>query len=125
MNQYASIVMYAFLDFTIKDECIENGIEYKYNRREPIEGFVSYMRKLYDYETARPRRNYSPVISKAQLWSDAVKLRAEERLQKIEQARVAEKKQARKDLLAKIGLAALFLAMIGIIILEQYLKARS
>ena len=41
INKYASIVMYASLDFTINSECIENGITHKYHRREPIDGFIS------------------------------------------------------------------------------------
>ncbi|MDR1669004.1 MAG: hypothetical protein LBR76_03515 [Oscillospiraceae bacterium] len=46
-NPNARVIMYALLDWAIRDICAEYGIECSYSRKVPMEGFISYMRQQY------------------------------------------------------------------------------
>jgi len=46
-NKYSTVIMYAGLDCLIDMHCRRYKIAYKYHRREPISGFISYMRERY------------------------------------------------------------------------------
>jgi len=53
INKYSSAIIYAHSDGCINSERLKYGITFTYNRSEPVEGFVSFMRVLYEMENQR------------------------------------------------------------------------
>jgi hypothetical protein len=65
----AAVIMHAFLDNVIKNICAENSIVYLYDRHDPMDGFVSYMRKVYARESTRVLEGQATEIKKGLLHS--------------------------------------------------------
>ena len=111
-NEYSTVIMYAGLDCLIDIHCRRHGIAFKYHRREPIEGFVSYMRERYAdaKETARLHRAFLEEKKRNQARID--------RIQEIERLQQNErKKQRRKKILVYCAIAVLALVVLGFIFL--------
>jgi len=53
INKYSSVIIYARADGIINDVRVKYGITFVYDRKKPIEDFVSFMSSLYEIESQR------------------------------------------------------------------------
>ena len=115
-NEYISVIIYAADSLLIKSVCLENYIEYKYDRMEPVDGFIEYMRQCYNIETAKLQHDYPLNTTKEQLRFAVIeKEKIKEQLR--EQAETKQKeKERRNKILKNIGMAAVIIFMFCFII---------
>ena len=73
INKYSSVIIYAILDVHIYSECKEYGIEYSYERFGPVDGFVSFMREIYDKDTHNMHTEVSPDATREQVRMEALR----------------------------------------------------
>jgi len=112
INKYSPVIMYAALDICISQACMDNGIRYKFHRREPISNFIEYMRQLHSVEMSRFQTDYPSGTTMKEIRDAAIK--DEEVSEQLrEQAAISErKKEVQKKLLGNIGAVAAVVLMV-------------
>jgi hypothetical protein len=94
-NVYSSCIMYARLDPPIYDVCREYGIANKYDRRKPIDGFISFMRQC-----CRERASQKSAIS-------------------APEEKEREKKRAQRDNIIAISVVVIIVMVIAAILIYR------
>ena len=79
LNKYASVIMYAIIDWTIESECRCQRIEHMFSRYAPMEDFVSFMRDCYNEESQRLNKDFSSATERGLLWIAALQSSEQEK----------------------------------------------
>lgn len=121
-NKYVSVIIYALDSPLINYICHENHIQYRFDRTEPLDRFIEYMRQCYKIETAKFQKDYPMNTTKEQLWFAAVENeKIQEQLR--EQAEIDKKKKERRNkILKNIGMAAILVLMFSAVILDYFYR---
>jgi len=73
LNKYSSVIIYAILDVHIHNECKKYDIAHSYERFDPVDGFVSYMREIHDEDTRQMHNEFSPEVTREQVRMEALR----------------------------------------------------
>ena len=106
INKYSSVVFFASVDGLIRNLQSKYEIQYSYNRRHPIDGFVAYLRELYAEESDRMQKEVPPETTREQLRVEALQelVRAEVKQDKnheeLKMQSLAEQKKKRLNMIS-------------------------
>jgi len=117
LDKYASVIMYASLDDLIEHECSVHKITETYDRNEPIDGLINYMRQRYSEKNANFQEDYPEGATREQLREAAIR-DEEDAARSRGEAHIRErKKEQRRKVLIRIGeIAGIILLIVAVII---------
>jgi len=120
-NKYSTVIMYALLDSHISSCCQMYNISERYERRNPIEGFIEYMRGCYSQKNINFLEENPANTTREQLRLNAINdehTAAQLHKQLQEQELLNEKKKVHRTKILNICAVASTLLILAILLIS-------